>query len=46
MGEDVILATNFFLDEVVLALVAEDDMDFFGAWSTDIRSNKWVLLVN
>ena len=40
MCENVILAANFFLDEVVLALVAEDDMNLLGAGSADIRSIK------
>ena len=34
------LALNLFLDEVILALVIEDDMDFLCAVATDIRT--WV----
>lgn len=32
------LALNVFFDEVILALVIEDDMDFLGAVATDIRA--------
>ncbi len=31
-------ARNLFLDEMILALVIEDDMDFLGAVATDIRA--------
>lgn len=34
------LALNLFLDEVILALVIEDDMDFLCAVAADIRA--WV----
>lgn len=34
------LALNLFLDEVILALVIEDDVDFLCAVATDIRA--WV----
>lgn len=34
------LALNLFLDEVILALVIEDDVDFLGAVATDVRA--WV----
>lgn len=37
------LAFNLFLDEVILALVVEDDMDFLGAVATDIRT--WEKLI-
>lgn len=37
------LALNLFLDEVILAFVIEDDMDFFGAVATDIRT--WEKLI-
>merc|ERR1739838_246863 len=36
MGEDVILAADILLDEVVLPLVAEDYVHFLGAGSADI----------
>ena len=36
--EHVILASDVFLDQVVLALVFEDDVDFLGSWPTDVRS--------
>lgn len=31
------LAFDFFLDEVVLAFVVEDDMNLLGAVATDVR---------
>lgn len=34
------LALDLFLDEVILAFVVEDDVDFLGAVATDIRA--WV----
>lgn len=34
------LALDLFLDEMILALVIEDDVDFLGAVATDIRA--WV----
>merc|ERR1719167_879677 len=38
MGEDVVLATDVLLDQVVLALVLEDDVDLLGAWAADVRA--------
>merc|ERR1711868_87673 len=38
MSENVILATDFLLNQVILAFVVEDNMDFFGSWTTDIRA--------
>ena len=38
MSEHVILASDVFLDQVVLALMLEDNMDLLGSWSTDVRS--------
>lgn len=32
------LALNLFLDEVILALVIEDDVDFLGAVAADVRA--------
>lgn len=31
------LALNLFLDEVILALVIEDDVDFLGTVAADVR---------
>merc|ERR1711963_819346 len=38
MGENVILATDFLLNQVILAFVVENDMDFLGSRTTDIRA--------
>merc|ERR1719323_2917578 len=38
MSENVILATDFLLNQVILAFVVEDDMDFLGSWTTDVRA--------
>ena len=38
MLEHFYLAANFFLDEFVLSLVAQDDVHLLCAWSTDIRA--------
>merc|ERR1719323_2005976 len=38
MGENVILATDFLLNQVILAFVVEDDMDFLGSRTTDVRA--------
>ena len=38
VGEDVVLAPDLLLDEVVLALVAEDNVDFLGARATNVRA--------
>lgn len=32
------LALNLFLDEVILALVIEDDVDLLGAVAADVRA--------
>lgn len=32
------LAFNLFLDEVILAFVVKDDMDFLGAVPTNVRA--------
>lgn len=38
MREDIILATDVFVDEMILFLVVEDDVDFLGAGSADVRA--------
>jgi hypothetical protein len=38
MSENVIFASDIFFAKQVLSLVVENDMDFFGAWSTNIGS--------
>merc|ERR1719323_779783 len=38
MGENIVLATDFLLDQVILAFVVENDMDFFGSWTTNVRA--------
>ena len=37
------LASDFFVDEMVFALVSEDDVDFFGARATDVRTEHNVV---
>lgn len=36
MGEHIILAANLLFDQMILALVVEDDVDAFGAWSANV----------
>jgi hypothetical protein len=38
VGEDVILATDLFLGQEVLAVVVEDDVDLLGAGAANVRS--------
>jgi len=38
VGEDVILATDLFLGQEVLAVVVEDDVDLLGAGPANVRS--------
>jgi len=37
-GQHPHLAANVLVDQVVLAFVVEDHMDFFGARATDVRT--------
>ena len=37
------LASDFFIDEVVFALVGEDDVDFFGSRSANVRAKHDVV---
>ena len=43
MSEDVILAPDILLDQMVLALVLKDDVDLLGARPTDIRAEHDVI---
>ena len=36
MSEDIIFASDFLVDQMIFSLVAEDDMNFFGAWSANV----------
>lgn len=36
--EDVVLAADLFLDQMILSLVAEDDVDAFGTRAANVRS--------
>lgn len=36
MGEHIILAPDILFDQMILALVVEDDVDAFGAWSANV----------
>jgi len=38
MSVNIILATNVFVDQEILAIVAEDNMYFLSSWSTDVGS--------
>ena len=44
MSKLVILAFDIFFDEVVLALVAENNVNFFGGVSADVRPEHNVVL--
>lgn len=37
VSENIILTTNIFLNEEILAFVIEDNVNFLGTWSTNVR---------
>ena len=43
MSEDVVLAPDVLLDQMVLALVLKDDVDLLGAGSADVRAEHDVV---
>lgn len=36
MCEHIVFASDFFVDQMIFALVAEDNVHFFGAWSANV----------